>query len=654
MLLLKLIEVDQPTGCVLYLLTRLGDKKPKVPIGCLDVIREAISSYGVKSFPVKDVLNALGPAFNSGNAEARDMAMSLLVELYKWVGKATQKVVDSLRTAQQESFNTLIASIAGQKPPEPTKRLRKDGPPPPPKASSIPSEDVSAMVSRPPPPSESVDAREFVDEVDLMKKLKGTDFASLVAAEKWDEQLKGLNLVIDAIGPTPKVKKGSDIGDIVAACKNFLRNGHLTVMSNAIKILALLADGMRYPPINMLFIQLKSYRAEFAPTARQMNETIVLKFKEKKLIPECHAYLIAAVKFAVDLSTMLDTISENARNKKNPPHMREGLLHFLATLVSEVPDKVSPDHMKSLAEIFIACCDESDPKVRESSASGLSAIAVLAKAKGSSAQATLRILNGLEQAAPKIFAKIKPALTGEVTGVPAGGPSKPAIQKTISEESTKPMPAPPAKTAGVAKKTSSGKVAADDDGPEDLALSISEAEEQLASLNIPGWAEEIQQKMAGGKWQEVVEALDAITKAIEAAGDAGKLSGAFVRYVEIKTTGFKVNNVNVVKAIVTSLHSIFKSSSASPHSKGAVAEAIKGLFDKLADKKVSDALIELFTAFAEATSAGFVFNQCKAAVQNSKSPVVHENFLIWLRGAVKEFGAMKFPVSAVGALCQVN
>ena len=53
MLLLKLIEVDQPTSCVLYLLTRLGDKKPKVPTGCLDLIREAISSFGIKSFPVK-------------------------------------------------------------------------------------------------------------------------------------------------------------------------------------------------------------------------------------------------------------------------------------------------------------------------------------------------------------------------------------------------------------------------------------------------------------------------------------------------------------------------------------------------------------------------------------------------------------------------
>lgn len=245
MLLLKLIEVDQPTGCVLYLLTRLSDKKPKVPIGCLDVIRETIASYGAKSFPVKDVLNALGPAFNSGNAEARDMAMALLVELYKWVGKAAQKVVDSLRTAQQETFNTLVASIASQKPPEPTKRLRKDGPPPPPKASGLPTEDVSAKAPNPPPPLDALDAREFVDEVDLVKKLKGTDFASLVAAEKWDEQLKGLTLVIDAIGPTPKVKKGSDVGDIVAACKNFLRNGHLTVMSHAIKILALLADGMR-------------------------------------------------------------------------------------------------------------------------------------------------------------------------------------------------------------------------------------------------------------------------------------------------------------------------------------------------------------------------------------------------------------------------
>ncbi len=39
-------------------------------------------------------------------------------------------------------------------------------------------------------------SREYVDDVDLMKKVKASEFATLVAEEKWSEQLRGLQLVI--------------------------------------------------------------------------------------------------------------------------------------------------------------------------------------------------------------------------------------------------------------------------------------------------------------------------------------------------------------------------------------------------------------------------------------------------------------------------
>ena len=68
-----------------------------------------------------------------------------------------------------------------------------------------------------------------MDDVDLVKKLKNSDFSTLVAEEKWSEQLKGLQLVIDAIGPVPKIKAGSDAHDIVQICKGFLRQGHVQV-----------------------------------------------------------------------------------------------------------------------------------------------------------------------------------------------------------------------------------------------------------------------------------------------------------------------------------------------------------------------------------------------------------------------------------------
>lgn len=48
--------------------------------------------------------------------------------------------------------------------------------------------------------SAGIDPREFVEEVDLQRKLKGTAFHELLGEEKWSEQLKGLQLVIESIG----------------------------------------------------------------------------------------------------------------------------------------------------------------------------------------------------------------------------------------------------------------------------------------------------------------------------------------------------------------------------------------------------------------------------------------------------------------------
>ena len=70
-------------------------------------------------------------------------------------------------------------------------------------------------------------------------------------SEKWSEQMKALQLVIDGLGPTPKVKAGCDVHDIVAACKGFLRlpGSHLQVLMGSLKVVSLLAEGMRSVPV---------------------------------------------------------------------------------------------------------------------------------------------------------------------------------------------------------------------------------------------------------------------------------------------------------------------------------------------------------------------------------------------------------------------
>ena len=129
-----------------------------------------------------------------------------------------------MRTAQKTDFEKIISERLETTKPVPTVYTRKERP-----AFGQVQEEVSSSTStKQQQPNSDIGAdggREYVEEVDLVKKLKSSDFSTLIAEEKWSEQLKGLQLVVDFIGPVPKIKSGSDVHDIVAHCKTFLRQG---------------------------------------------------------------------------------------------------------------------------------------------------------------------------------------------------------------------------------------------------------------------------------------------------------------------------------------------------------------------------------------------------------------------------------------------
>lgn len=93
--------------------------------------------------------------------------------------------------------------------------------------------------------------------------------------------MRGLQILIDILGtfffadraysrftgPNPKIKSGTEVFDILAVCKGFLRQGHVQVQVASLKIIALLADGLR---------------AEFGAAVRPLTQSIVMKCKEKR------------------------------------------------------------------------------------------------------------------------------------------------------------------------------------------------------------------------------------------------------------------------------------------------------------------------------------------------------------------------------------
>jgi hypothetical protein len=232
-LLFKIMEVDTPSSCTLFLLSKLADKKPKIPPMCLETIREAILLFGARSFPIKELIKAFPPVLNGSSGPAREGCMSLMVELHRWIGAPPfVSLLESLRSAQKTEFETLVAEKAAQPgaetPPVPSLYIRKERPSAEDIAAAAAAASSGASAVGPKKAGGAIagggmDSREFVEDVDLSKKLQKTEYATLIAEEKWSEQLKGLQCVIDAIGPVPKIKAGTDVHDVVAVCKGFLR-----------------------------------------------------------------------------------------------------------------------------------------------------------------------------------------------------------------------------------------------------------------------------------------------------------------------------------------------------------------------------------------------------------------------------------------------
>ena len=132
-LIMKLMEVDDPTICAGILLSKLADKKPKVPATCLELLKEGMIAFGARSFPIKDVIAAMAPVLNSSNGPAREAAMALIVELQRWIGKSPfTSLVEGMRTAQKSEFEKLCGDIEAQGlgTPTPTLYLRKSRPAP--------------------------------------------------------------------------------------------------------------------------------------------------------------------------------------------------------------------------------------------------------------------------------------------------------------------------------------------------------------------------------------------------------------------------------------------------------------------------------------------------------------------------------------------
>lgn len=640
----KLMEINDPHPATSALIEKFNDKKPKVPPLCIETIVEGISLFGAACFPLKDLLKAIQPAFNSSNNAVRDNALSLVTVLIKWIGAAPiHPMMENLRPAQRSEIEKFISEHDVSERPVPSLFLRKD------RAAGL-----AAAAAGPQQRSKSaVDTMDLIEEVDLIKKLKSSDYEQLMKSDKWVEQSQGLQLIIDAIGPTPKLKPVANIQDIVKACKEYLQTGHLQVQAKSLKLLTLFGLGLR---------------TKFAVDGRSIMSFVLMKAKEKKVVDDVEETCITLFKNCFGMDPFAEDIAESLKNKKTPTHAKICVQRIVKEVMSSETVTLQPDHVRMLIEAIAFCAEDSDPKVRESTIAVLSAIHH-ASAHGSSATSReIASATGQLQASnARLFAKFSAADAGQSAANDA--PTKPAASTVAAKSTMKAAAKPASSSAGTTSAlsrttTASSGVSASTDGGKGgskKAVGKASKEERLTETIPVGFSfvemmnfssERIDASLVSllgeekdnfanllndAKWQSKVEALTLACTKISSCEDVDEeAANALFLFVAAQTSNFKINNINVTKSIVEVGAALMKKSKSA--NKPLVCALIDSFGDKFSDKKMVPAMEDMAHSAVQMVGLNNVLDRLNAIMEPVKAPLAHTNYLAWAKAEVHNVG----------------
>jgi cytoskeleton-associated protein 5 len=630
-LVLKIMEISDPSVSCFALIEKFNDKRPKIPPLCVGTIVEGIALFGASSFPLKELLKNIQPVFNSSNNAARDQAMAFVTQIVKWVGTAPiLPMLENLRPAQKTEIEKCISEMNLHHKPIPSLFLRNDrenGTTNAAKVSSEPSVKTSGM-----------DGFDLIDEVDLAKKLKSGEFGELMKSEKWVEQSQGLRIIIDAIGPTPKLKPWAMTADIVKGCKEYMSWGHLQVQSKALKLLTLFSLGLK---------------GKFAVEGRGIMPFVLLKAKEKKVVDDVEEACITMFKNSFSADPFVEDICEQLKSKKSPTHAKICMQHIMQQIIEST--SVQLDSIRLMLDSMSNCIDDSDPKVRESTVQVLRALHHFSSVgSGGNSREVASIFHHYQTSRAKLLAKIvafdnssaiETSTAKSAAVAPLSKPTSGSIRSAVAKSSN--VEAPSKSTIAAAGSTESRKTVASKEiklDRSDIALNVDIMEafgvsldrvDQLIDAALGEEAVGVKGGIIDPKWQSKVEAMVILSNHITTTAHIDEETlKSILLFVANATAKFRASNMNVVKAAME-LCAVACSKTAD---KVVVAVVIDTFSDKFSDKKMVPSCEEILKNCISSVGPAFVFSRLTAQIENTKVPIAHQNALIWMKQYISQCG----------------
>lgn len=613
-------------------------KNPKVVAASVRAVTTALREFGPKVMNPKPLIKQMHTLLEDRDKNVREESKKMVIEMYRWIRQALKPQMSSLKPVQIQELEAEFDKLGNEKVVQ-TRFLRSQQDlKAKMEAQGDEEEEEDEEVE---PDAPELDPFEFMEPVDILSKLP-KDFYEKAEATKWKDRKEAVDLLLP-LTQNPKLESG-DYHDLMKVLKKIIgKDSNVMIVAVAAQCLTGLAKGLK---------------KKFSPFALSFTETILEKFKEKKVnVVSALRDAIDAVFQATNIEAIQETVSGALANK-NPQVKAETAAFLSRAFCYCTPTVFNKKLLKVYITDLVKTLNESDPTVRDNSAM---ALGVMLKVVG---EKQLMVFIGevenlkmqkIKEAADKAELKVK---------ISAPKAKKPALKKEAPPPAAEPPPsttAPPKKVikAGVKPGASSagpakGKKRLKGGGGgggggagggvleecTEAELSIEDAVEKASEV-LP---EDVVSGVTDANWKTRLAAVESFGNTIQTLDRSEIPCQALVRVLAQKP-GFKDNNFQVLKLRLEALKNLAENSDFTRRS-GEVC--IQDLVEKLGDPKNGSLCGEVLMTIAEAAKLQWVGPEVMTRAFEQKSPKIQEMALKWLSDAITDFGFVLQPKALIG------
>lgn len=562
--------------------------------------------------------------FDEKNPGVRTEANQLSVELYRWIKSGLKSFFADLRPAQLKELENLFTKVEDDQP-TPLKNLRSYVPP------------------------KETEKKEIIKKQEIILELPTFEILSSIKNDWYekmntgydnnykgneDERPKPVKIRVDCLNELyKKLEMGlskkpllapGDYNQLINVLIKYFQEPQLLVSQAALECLEHIIKGLK---------------SNFSPYASNLISPLLSKFKEKKAqtTTAIHTILEEIDTNCKPFTDYFDIITEILKQKV--PQTRENVLIFIENCLKRRQYSDISKHFKLLISLLIDQMDDASGGVRDAAL-----------------KAFARLMWISEKDTKSYFEKFDSSKQKKVTEyIKNFGLQKNEIKSTINEQKKRPLESesptkkkvktthpvsksPIKKTNLPLKTTQTKKVTTKKDN--EISLNPLVAQESIEDKFNEFIPENIRILFNEQKWEERKKGLDNLENFIQGPLDS-QTCEFLLRGLLLK----KESNMNLIVKLFEVVKKILDETT-KPGGFSAII-SFEFVLKHIGTPKLKDISKELLITLSISLNPQFVFTNIMKLLQETKSPLVISEIIIWAGESINDFGIKLFTISSL-------